>query len=215
VASGIANVVPLNEQLYNLPTLGIALDAAHVYWFEADLHSAGLDGSSPSLLSSPKGMGVSLATDGDALYWSLWGAQGVNRPAAASAIQIAAVTTVWPLDVLADELLAVDDANLYIAAKTQVLELPKDGRPMSVLASDPGLVSAVANDDTFVYWASLARGLMSGSIMRVPKAGGAPEVLAASQPLPQHIAVDAVSIFWADSGTRQDGSDGNVMRLAK
>jgi hypothetical protein len=68
------------------------------------------------------------------------------------------------------------------------------------------LPSAIAVDDTSVYW--LVGGKKgSGSVMECPKTGGAP-VLLAEEANPNTMAVDGLAIYWADAG-------GTIKRLLK
>ncbi|MCA9671698.1 MAG: hypothetical protein KC503_39135 [Myxococcales bacterium] len=69
-------------------------------------------------------------------------------------------------------------------------------RGAALLSEDEGAPSAIAVDDTHVYWASRGSDCSSGEIRRVRKCGGAVEVIAKGQPSPNAIALDAARVYF-------------------
>jgi hypothetical protein len=212
VASGVANLVSDNQPISPGAGRGIATDDSHVYWFGQALHSVKLDGS--SLVSLPSdGIDRSLATDGLAVYWATTAEVGSTALPGGPATQLATGLDVGPDNLAPNGLIAVDDTNIYVGTSGPLTKLPKQGGIVTTLDAPVGVVG-VAVDTTDVYFAAFVRP-GGGQIMRLAKGGGQLMTLGSSQPNPQAIALDAVSIFWVNQGTRQDCSDGSVMRLAK
>src|SRR5205814_7527236 len=88
--------------------------------------------------------------------------------------------------------------------------------------------SAIAVDNTFVYWTT-ARipdatqlptdvELNTGAVVKMPLAGGTPTTLASRQGHPLAIAVDPTNVYWVNGGTREPGTfnrhaDGSTMKV--
>ncbi len=73
--------------------------------------------------------------------------------------------------------------------------------------------SALAVDDSYVYWAE-RDGMSTSRIVRAPKVGGQATVMASGQQPTEHLVVDAVSVIWATVGPG-NSIEGNIVRLAK
>ena len=86
-----------------------------------------------------------------------------------------------------------------------------EGNP-TVLAADEILPTAIAADETSVYWTSYADTTGKSGTGAVRKCaasgcGGRPMTIASGQDFPSAIAVDATSVYWANAG------DGTIMKL--
>jgi hypothetical protein len=81
------------------------------------------------------------------------------------------------------------------------------GECVVTLASGRYFGSAIAVDDTNVYWTTIPNaGKGAGTVMKVARCGGTPTMLATASS-PQGIAVDATSVYWTDRAA------GTVMKL--
>lgn len=88
------------------------------------------------------------------------------------------------------------------------------GVPPTVLATGQAWPSAVAVDDTNVYWSNSGFEAEDGSIATVPKSGGAVITLATRQNVPFGIAVDGESVYWTSFAAGYSG-EGRVSKVAK
>jgi hypothetical protein len=69
-----------------------------------------------------------------------------------------------------------------------------DGGAPAQLVSSRGTVSAIAVDDTFVYWAT-----SNGYVMAARKANGATTTLAQGQANPSSVAVGGAFVYWTNT----------------
>lgn len=104
--------------------------------------------------------------------------------------------------------IAGDADDIYWVDGDMVRAIPKMGNstPRDI-ASGTGVYSALALDETHVYWADAA----GGRILRAPRTGELvePEVVATGQNDPEAIAVDDKAIYWTNFGR------GDLVKLLK
>lgn len=113
---------------------------------------------------------------------------------------------------------AVDDTHVYLAVATEqgqeIVASTKMGTAWELLASVPDARSptALAADETALYWTFAEWDLRSGGVMMVGKSGGEPVVLAAIEsPRSGAIALDDTFVYFLS----WDLFDGSVFRVAK
>ena len=76
---------------------------------------------------------------------------------------------------------------------------PAGTRTVEILADQQYVTSALAVDETHVYWANSGRrsnGFDDGTVQRIPKAGGPTELLGTALEGPSALALDATHVYW-------------------
>lgn len=76
----------------------------------------------------------------------------------------------------------------------RIMKVPIAGGAAVTLASGQQNPSALAVDDTNLYWATGS----GGTVVKLPLAGGDPTLVASGQGAVGGLAIDATSIYWAD-----------------
>jgi hypothetical protein len=196
------------------------------------------------LLAAGQGHVFSLASDGDAVYWS--GTAGLNK------LSLTGINVTSYGDAPFTLGLAVDADTVYWATTSAVMMAPKAGGEPVVIADEQGCVFAMAVDDEHLYWANFAEGTIwsydkatgvtesewlggrstsiavdgervywvdtaAGAIMVADKDGEQPWVLASGQQWPVSLVVDGEHVYWAarDGGVfRVDRDGGEPLALA-
>lgn len=154
-----------------------------------DIASIGVDGSATKTLVPAQKGGLHLAIDGDTLYWSTGGSEGVVSKVATkggSPTEIASgQKDVWGL--------AAADGEVFWSGRFEgtVKKVGKDGGAATVIGSGLGPISAIALDDGFVYVAK------ETAIVKIARSGeGKPQTVAATKGKPNKIAVDKSGVYW-------------------
>lgn len=151
------------------PVTGLAVDASRVYiQTETTISRVARGGGEVQVLASDQ-VARGLALDRAHVYW-LSVKQGRNSLRRYSLVrgtsEVRAELPSFPLAI------TLDDQNVYVLGKHEVLKLPKCEEGEVVLASSEGLGGGIAADAGYVYWSD------GEAVQRVPRAGGAPEFVA-------------------------------------
>ena len=104
------------------------------------------------------------------------------------------------------KVLTVDGTDIYAGRPNQIVKISRGGVPTgagAVFATTTGAVTAIANDDTTVYWADATR----VRSLAKKNVGGTPTDLATDQRSPSAIALDRDDVYWANA---VDGLIGSV-----
>lgn len=151
--------------------VGLALDAANLYWLEGPGNSDG----SGTVMSTPRAGGsvTTLAT-------------GVYAPAS---IAVDSSYVYW----------GTEPVGGGATAPATIARVPTGGGTPQTLASDDDfLPSALAVDAIRIYFTETEAPGSGGAVCGVPLAGGTPFTIASNADYPAGIAVDATSLYWAD-----------------
>jgi hypothetical protein len=154
-----------------------------------------------------------LAADATGVYWAaLVGGTGGTYAVLSYVPSIGHVTTV-DTPAFATGAVAVDDAWVYYVNDTTFSRAPKSGGPsMTVGPRDPGIVVALAVDDTNLYWSGgVGAPPMPTTILEMPKSGGAVSTVTSGANWVHRIAVDDRCVYWVEG----DINGGRVMRAPK
>jgi hypothetical protein len=175
---------------------GLALDATSVYAQTATsvLKLARASGVVRTLASDQAPRGI--AVDGAYVYWlSVKARAEVRRMSLARGTgEVLAELDEAPLRI------ALDDQNVYVLGKADVLKLPKCQTGQVVLASTSGLGGGLAVDAGYVYWSD------GEVIQRTPRDGGSVETVTNAAPLGDQFVVSDSFIYWG-------GGSGVVVRM--
>ena len=181
----------------------IAADDAYVYWMNAGLMKASLDGLTVTTLVPSTGGANDLVLSTTNAFWTSGNVVMTVPLAGGNATQIASMPS--------GGYVAVDATNVYWAADCKayagspgcsdgaVMKAPLAGGTAVTLAA--ASATAIATDGTSVYWGDDRANV----VMKVPTGGGTPVTLA--QGLPMKIVVDATSVYWEDIPTS------NIMKV--
>jgi hypothetical protein len=181
-------------------SMGIAVDATHVYWATT---------SDGTILSAPKGGGpvstvetggypYEIAVDATDVYWA------DNDGPIAKAPKGGGLATV-----LADMsahgggmAIALDDANVYFGTSDGYYwQISKSGGKPLLLATDGGNEPwGIAVDARNVYYVSNQMGSATGAVKSVPIGGGCVTTLASAQGFFVGVAVDASHVYFTTLG---------------
>jgi hypothetical protein len=156
-----------------------------------------------TLLASGQNIPRNLIADEGHLYWlneglKAEGKAGIFRVGKAGGN----VETLW--EGKGVEAIAVVSGSLYaiVPLDEKVLRIPKAGGKAEVVIADhPGL-SAIAADDSSVYWTS------EEGIIRAPHSGGTPKALVTGLTPPMGLSLDRGNLYWYSV------IDGKVMRAS-
>lgn len=126
--------------------------------------------------------------------------------------------------------IAADGESVYYFSLTSLMKVPRAGGVSTALAPLDSTPSAIAVDDTSVYWTSspfITNGDGGGKyelhVSEVSRLGGAPMTLVsgitdAFSPFPHsNLAIDDTNIYWTNLGTYVDGgyANGSVTKIPK
>ncbi len=185
VAGGASSVLDLSPASATNWDSGLAIDSTNLYFAR---RSIGLGSVSSWKLGSGSGSTATVATANDPVY----------GPA------VDATNAYW----------AEVHLNQTFDYAVKIQTAPKAGGGVITLATMSGTVlpTALAVDQTHVYWVNFESKELCGSIMRVAKTGGTPEVFASDQDLPIALTLDAQTVYWTN---RSGGKNGQVMKASK
>ncbi|WP_438022855.1 hypothetical protein [Sorangium sp. So ce233] len=192
--------------------LAIAVDAANVYWTDADLYTINkmaLPGdAAPEQLAAGQDAPVDIAIDATHVYWTLDAdtdpdSMVVRVPIAGGAPEPLAT------DVRDPRGIAVDATHVYwVTEEGEVHKTLREGGGQDItLVRVGGNARSVAVDATHIYWTAPAE----GAVRRTPLGGGVAETIdAEEEAMPWEIAVDETCVYWTDNR-----NPGRVMKRAK
>jgi hypothetical protein len=133
---------------------GLAADAESVYWTTfsepMSIRSLPLAGGSPVTLATSPGPGGAIALDAHNVYWIARGAVMKMSLNGGTPTQLASDS---PTGFLSG--IAVDGGNVYWSTADSIMKVSVDGGTPVVLVTGQDVPSAVAVDDTSVYWANV------------------------------------------------------------
>jgi hypothetical protein len=178
---------------------------------------------------------TSMAADATHLYWTVRGHQGGVWQAPLAGGPPARLFTGYVAGPL-----AIDATSIYwvtgdLAAQppwapfppsTTIAKMPLSGGTPAVVTSGWDAITAIAVDETSVYWLDAGNPSQgpSGTVDKVPLEGGPPVTLATGQTIGwgtpgnvnwnRYLAVDATGVYWGTEGTQANSySDGAVMKV--
>jgi hypothetical protein len=179
--------------------LSVAADGTHVYWttwgpgVAGTVNEVPVDGGSVTILATSPGRTTSVVVHGSGVYWvDLDGATSVNEvPVGGGSVTTLASGYVT-------EVLAVDDAHVYMGGAGTVAEVPVGGGSVTTLATGQRTV-AMAVRGAYLYWCNSN----DGAVNEVPVGGGSVTTLASGQSLgsgfgTSSLAVDGTHVYWVD-----------------
>lgn len=178
-------------------TVGIAVDATHVYFTSPNLGTVlkvpkggGATTTLASAISGPTG----IAVDSTSVYWAAnTGGNVYKAPLGGGNSTVLANAQGGPLSI------AVDATNVYWTNANgagTVMKIPIGGGTPTVLASGQPTPLGIAIDADYVYWVNGFFGSNNATVNKVPIGGGLPITLASGQTRPTGIAVDSTSVYW-------------------
>ncbi len=195
---------------------GFATDDANVYWSENNSI-----GAWAFIVSLPKiggswihlsdyGQGCCferLVVDGTNVYWTATINAGVVETVLKTARDDTSPSVLASSSKATPYAIAIDNSTVYFGEATsgELISVSKNGGAVSALASQQGTITAIAVDDTNVYWTTNA-----GDVLALAKTtdGGAPTTLASNQASPWGLAVDSC-VYWTNAGSGR-GADGSL-----
>lgn len=175
---------------------GIAVDATHVYYADADageLRRVPIAGGASELVVAGVGVVEALAVDETHVFFASKsaGIVGSVEKAGAAAFTTLADGQTTPVS------LSVDAEHVYWANEDggEIQQAPKAGGAVTTVfaASYPGAVHVAGDALVFTDrdWQS---------VLRVPLAGGTPTVLADAEDVPWALASDGGTLVWVNAG---------------
>jgi hypothetical protein len=176
-------------------TVGIALDATHVYWTSSNngtVTKVSKGGGTPTTLASGISAPFGIAVDSTSVYWvANSGGNVYKAPIGGGNSTILASAQGGPLNI------AVDATNVYWTNTTgSIMEVPiAGGSPVVIATGQTPLGLAI--DANYVYWVNGYFGSSNATVNKVPKGGGVPIVLVSGQTRPTAISVDSTNFYWA------------------
>ena len=209
--------VDLTTGLDGATPLGPSVDGGSPFFLCAGtVNRLPLVGGQPSILAIAQGLLVGSVTVGPSnVFWSTSDSSGnqlINSVPKAGGTPV--LVTLGPVNAMA----ATDRSVVLLRpgpfeVDGDVEILPLGGGDAVTIASDQNNPTAVAIDNTNIYWAdegTSARCYTDGAIVRAPLAGGRVETLVTGEFSPEGIAIDDTSVYWV---TRGDSRGGMLRKL--
>jgi hypothetical protein len=188
--------------------MGIAVDAANVYWVQQApnpaIFKAPKQGGSPTVLAQTDG--YEIAVDATNVYWAGSSIQKV-------AIDGGPVTTVADVP-LAMNLTVYGGSVYFSTGPGDIWRASIDGSGATKLASGQQEYCTLAVDASGVYWTSQG----NGTVMKAPVRGGPVTTLVSGLVSPTGIALDADNVYFTVLGPPtaiNEPGDGAIVKIAK
>ena len=202
----------------------LAVDATTVYWTDGqsgqatsgNVMAVAKNGGTPVVLyDDMTAVPVALALDATNVYFADSTDSTVKQIPKTSVDGGTALKTWDGVSVTSFFEFAADDFAFYFidtdsngnSTVAELLRTAPANTPAQELATAD--VTALAIDDTFVYWSNDS----GGTISRVAKAGGAVELLAKDQAHPLFVAADATGVYWCTIASGK--ADGAILRIPR
>jgi hypothetical protein len=179
-----------------VPT-GLASDGNDVYWCmdNGDIRRVPVGGGAQSLLISAVTPG-GLTTDTTHFYWGDY--DGVYKRPKPDNTSFVWLTNQQQSDV---HVLDVHAGQIYFGLFNTVSRMSTSGEPISTVDTSTSGASAVAADDTYVYWSTAG-----GTLRRALAVGNGAVDLAVGA---TRVAVDSTYVYWTNAGS------GQILRAVK
>jgi len=178
--------------------LTLAIQGTTAFWS----HSSGVDskpmaGGSVTTIAQTSAAAISIAVDGEYVFYVLGGLQGSVGRDSVSSVQNAA-TLVQGLKLPSQ--LAIDDTYVYVTVNGDdvVKRVPKAGGTATQFATADGPVGILVDDQHAFVAAELGK-----QILQIPKAGGSAVVRKSNASSPTIIVGDSTRVYWIERDSSQ------------
>lgn len=186
------NGAPLVLATDSSRVIGVAVDATHVYWLDAEgnVMSVPKCGGTATKLANAGSAGAdslgAFAIDATSAYW----VAGPNDLFAAPLSGGTPATLASNVDTLG---ITVKGAEVYSVTRSFVVSLPVHGGTPSKLAESSSYALGLpAADDANVYW-------VGEGVFSAPRSGGTATTLATTRDVATGLAIDDANVYWCDS----------------